>query len=218
MNFSELLNFTEYSKLLIGLIALADPFGTIPMFLGETTNFSVDEKIKIAGTAAVTFAISLIVFIFAGLLVLNIFGISIASFRVAGGILLLIYGLSMMGLINLPKNETSRKKEKVKTIGIVPLGIPKLAGPGAITTVILYSDIHDEFEHKILVSLVVLTTALIIYAVLFASSKFGEKISASTTTVMNRVMGLLLSAIAIEFIFDGIAGHFPGIDTIHTDF
>ncbi len=89
-----------------------------------------------------------------------------------------------------------------------------LAGPGAISNVILYAGGHEGIEHKLLVMAVVLSTALVVYWVWRLAARYGDRLNPSTLIIANRVMGLLLAAIAVEFILDGVAAHYPNIITI----
>lgn len=215
MDFAELFNWPEYFKLLIGLLALANPFGIVPVLLGATRGQQNQQRINLLTTSVIVFIITLIVFVFVGYLILNVFGISIAAFRIAGGVLFLFFALQMLGLIVIPDTYSKKGVKSSDSLGIVPLGIPLLAGPGTISNVILYAAIHEGIEHKLVVSGVVLATGLIVYLFVRGALALGHKLSDSTMMVINRVMGLLLAAIAVEFILDGIAAHFPGIETIH---
>jgi multiple antibiotic resistance protein len=113
------------------------------------------------------------------------------------------------------QHDTKTVDGNLATIGIVPIGIPKLAGPGAISTIIIYASEHEALEHAILVSGVILTVAIIIYLIfqmaLVMESFFGE----TATVVMSKVMGLIVASLGIEAIIHGIAGHFPDLTIIH---
>jgi multiple antibiotic resistance protein len=215
MDWSELQNWDEYTKLLIGLLAVTDPLGVFPSVLGLTDNKAVPEKKKIIRVSVFTFAITLLLFTFLGAYILDIFGITIAAFKIAGGLLFLFYALDMMGIIEMPTLATSAQPDSPGSLGIMPIGIPLLAGPGTISTIIIFADQHDSLEHKLLVSGVILTVALIVFSLyrsfLLMDSLIGEK----TMVVLNRVMGLLLAAIAVEFILDGIVAHFPQLISVH---
>jgi multiple antibiotic resistance protein len=215
MDWSELLNWDEYSKLLIGLLALTEPLGTTPVLLGMTEKFSLAQKKRIVNVAIITFIVTLLVFTYIGVYILNLFGITIGAFKIAGGVLILFYALEMMGLIRLPPSGEPSLGDKVSTIGIVPIGIPLLSGPGAISAIIIYASAHEGISHKLLVNGVIISVALIVFLIFRSSLILGPRIGDTGTTVLNRVMGLILTAISIEFILDGIVAHFPQLISIH---
>ena len=215
MDWAELTNWTEYSKLLIGLFAIAGPLSTLPVFLGLTKDRSTSEKNRVALVAVITFAIALIIFTYFGQAILNIFGISIAAFRIAGGILLLLTALDMMRSDDGEQPVERTTNSKSMAIGIVPIAIPLLSGPGAISTIIVYANAHQSMEHLLLVSLVIITVALLVYLTFRLALAMGPLLGDTATTVMNRVMGLIVASIAIEFILHGIAEHFPQLSALH---
>ncbi|GAB4425793.1 MAG: YchE family NAAT transporter [Anaerolineales bacterium] len=215
MNWAEISNWTEYSKLFIGLFAIAGPLSAVPIFLGLTGNKPVSEKNRVALVAILTFSVTLLVFTYFGEAILEIFGISLAAFRVAGGILLLLSALDMMRSDSSSKPVESSSASSSTAIGIVPLAIPFLSGPGAISTVIIYASVHEGLEHLLLVSLVILSVALLVYLVFRMAMSMGSLLGDTANLVMNRVMGLIVASIAIEFIFHGLAEHFPDLTILH---
>lgn len=215
MDWSELQNWEEYSKLLIGLLAVTDPLGSLPMVLGLLENYAITEKKKIIFSSIITFIITLSLFTYVGIYILDLFGITIAALKIAGGIMFLFYALEMMDLINLPTTVDPSKATLSTSIGIVPIGIPLLAGPGTISTVIIFADMHASFSHKILVNGVIVMVGVLVFVLYRLSLVMGQRMGETTTNVMNKVMGLLLAAISIEFILDGIVAHFPQLTSIH---
>ena len=215
MDWAELSNWTEYSKLLIGLLAITGPLSTVPIFLGLTANSSSTERRLVALVAVVTAAITLLIFAFFGQSILDIFGISLAAFRIAGGILLLLTALDMMRSDVAAKPAESAAPRKTAAIGIAPIAIPLLAGPGAISTIIIYASAHESSAHAVLVSLVILGVMLLVYLIFRLALSMGSLIGDTATTIMNRVMGLIVASIAIEFIIHGIAEHFPDLTILH---
>jgi len=215
MDWAELSNWSEYSKLLIGLFAITTPLSTLPVYLGLTAKCSSARKKSVAMVAVVTFAITLIIFTYFGQAILNIFGISLAAFRIAGGILLLLTALDMLRSNDGAQSVEDATESKSAMIGIVPIAIPLLSGPGAISTIIIYANAHDSIEHSILVSLVIATVALLVYLIFRVAMAMGPLLGDTATTVMNRVMGLIVASIAIEFILHGIADHFPQLTILH---
>lgn len=216
MDWSELKNWHEYTKLLLELLALADPIGAVPMLGSLIGKFSLEDKKRTINISIFTFVVALFVILYLGIYLLSLFGITIAAFEIAGGIMFLFYSLDMLGLIQIPYLSSDVSDlETIKSVGITPVGIPLLAGPGTISAIIIYGSIHASFTHKILVMGVILTVAAIIYLVFRISLTMGDGLGKKTTAIMNKVMGLLLAAIAVEFILDGLVAHFPQLISIH---
>ena len=204
----ELREWNEYVRLLVGLLALINPLTILPIFLGLVQGRTRQEKRKISMVASVTVLVTLLSFTFLGGALLGLFAITIESFRIAGGILLLLTALEMMRA----KATTERAADgevNLTSIGIVPLGIPLLAGPGAIVTTIVDATALPSIAHKLAVSLVIALVALITYVVLRLSAKADKYLSPTAMTVFNRVMGIIIASIAIEFILNGLAAKFP---------
>jgi multiple antibiotic resistance protein len=215
MDWAELQNWDEYSKLLVGLLALTNPFGSIPVLSSLMDKFPPADKRKVIGMAVLTFTVTLVIFLFLGALILELFGITLGAFRIAGGVMFLFYALNMLGLIQLPNSSESLDLTSARSLGVTPIGIPLLAGPGTISTIILLASDHDSFSHKILVMGVILSVAVIVYVVFQAALIMGKGLGKTGTGIMNKVMGLLLAAIAVEFILDGIVAHFPQLISVH---
>jgi len=223
MDLSELSDWPEYTKLFVGLLALVPPSVNVPIYLGLTAQRSKEDKQKIAFVSVVGFAVLMIVFVFLGEAILDTFGISIAAFRVAGGILLLLIAFDL--LRGDPEEEAEEELEDLGeqrrqsgnavAVALVPLAVPMLAGPGAISTAVIYAQEEAGFTHRVLVAVVVLLVAALLYS-LFRLSALGAKLFTPTVaSVFDKVMGLIIASIAIEFIFHGIAGHFPDLRILH---
>jgi len=214
MDWSGLLHWTEYSKLLIGLIVITDPIGSLPVVVSLTPRMSTARKMRVVGSAALTFVVTLLSFAYAGTLLLSLFGITMAAFQVAGGILFLFYGLEMVGLIRLPGSTEDMAARSAASLGIVPIGIPMLAGPGTISRVVIASGAQDALSHKLLVGVVVLITALIVYVGFRVWLAVAPRLDAVPLQVIKSIMGLLLAAIAVEFVFGGITAFLPSLTAL----
>ncbi len=207
-----MLELTEYTKILIGLIAIVNPLGAVPIVMSMTTNCSMAERQAITHTAVLSVGIILLASLFVGQAVLSFFGISIPSFRVAGGILIFIIALSMLhARVNETKQtrEESHESASKDSIAVVPLAIPVLAGPGAISTVILYAHKGNSLGHYLLIALDIMILVLILYAVLKLVPVLSRRISQTGINIFTRLMGLILASIAVEFIANGLKGMFP---------
>jgi multiple antibiotic resistance protein len=216
-DWSELLNWTEYTKLLFGLIAITAPLGATPVFIGYVGHMEKKQQNLAALVTVSAYIVLLTIFTFLGEAILAFFGITLAAFQVAGGLLLLVSALDMLRSdIDTDTAETD-KSDNVNpiSIAIAPLAIPLLAGPGAISTIMIYAGIHSSSEHSILLTLAILTVAVIVFIAFRGALKMGNIFNATTMIIANRIMGMIIASIAIEFIMDGIAGHFPQLMILH---
>src|SRR5487761_2789383 len=135
-----MLHYAEYIKIFIGLLAIINPFGVIPIFISMTADQNTVQHKKTIDRVALGVIIILLVTLFCGELVLTFFGITIASFRVGGGILILLMAIAMLHAKTSNIKQTDEEADESiakESVAIVPLAMPLLAGPGAISTVIL---------------------------------------------------------------------------------
>jgi len=207
-----MLTLNEYLQLSAGLISVVNPIGIIPTFLSLTRRRSEAERKRTALVCAFSVATVLIVSLLVGEPILHFFGISLASFRVAGGILILSMALSMLharddGSRHTPE-EHAESHEK-ESVAVVPLALPLLSGPGAISTTIVYAHTQQSVAHYLLVVAVILSVAGIVLAALLSAPKIAGVMGHTGMNVVTRVMGLILASIAVEFIAKGLAVLFP---------
>jgi multiple antibiotic resistance protein len=209
---NNMLNYAEYVKMFIGLLAIINPFGVIPIFISMTTDQNSVQRSKTINMVAVGVIIILLVALFFGELVLDFFGITIASFRVGGGILILLMAIAMLhaktSYIRQTEEEADESIEK-ESVAIVPLAMPLLAGPGAISTVILMAHKSSGVAHYMVIALGIILLGLVVWGVLRLSPWIATRIGATGINIFTRIMGLILAAIAVEFIANGIQGLFP---------
>ena len=210
-----MLEYSEYLKMLIGLIAIINPIGAIPIFISITSEYSTAEKKVAASTATFSVLIILLVSLYLGELILDFFGISIHSFRVAGGLLILLMAIAMMHAKTSQTKQTTEELDETDekdSIAIVPLAIPLLAGPGAISTVILYAHKGSGVSHYSIVSLSIVVICLIMLSIFWLIPYVSKYISKTGINIFTRIMGLILAAISIEFMANGLKGLFPSLN------
>jgi multiple antibiotic resistance protein len=191
-------NALNLAKAILALFIIVDPFGNIPLFMNLTEKMPKEQRRKVFNTATLVGFILLLAFAFAGQEIFSVFGVSIFSFEVAGGILLLIIAIKI--LISGSLLEMSESHE---SIGAVPIAMPLLVGPGAITTTIFNLQTYG-----------VVVTALSVFAVLtltwvilrYVSSVY-RFLGKTGSLVIARVMALLIAAIAIQYVLFGVT-HF----------
>jgi len=209
-----MLDYAEYIKIFIGLLAIVGPFGAIPMFISMTADETDSQRRQTINTVALSVGIILLVSLFFGEPLLHFFSITIDSFRVGGGILLLLMAISMLHGKTSPVVQTSEEAAESiekEAVGVVPLAMPLLAGPGAISTVILAAHKSTGVAHYLSIALVIILLSFLIWIVLRLSPWIESHISATGINIFTRIMGLILTAIAVEFISNGIKGLFPGL-------
>lgn len=214
LDLSELTNWTEYTKLFVGLMALVPPPIIVPLFLSLTANRTKAESNKMAAISSAAFGLTLVILVFTGQAILNLFGITIGAFQIAGGLLLLLMGLDMLRS-NFSAASLSSSNASLVSTSIVPLTIPILAGPGALSTIIIFAGNHEGLTHRIVVALVSLAVALIIYILFRLALTTSFLFTETASNVFNRIMGLIVTSIAVEFILHGLAAHLPDFRILH---
>lgn len=208
-------DWTWASRTLIGLLAIVNPLGAIPIFMALTFERDDLPLKKIVKLASLTVVIGLLVAAFFGPLILQAFGISVAAFRVGGGILILMMGLSMLqAKVSGAKHREEEAEEAMskETIGVVPLGVPLLAGPGSISLVIVETEriSGNLFKTGFLV-LSIFVVALAAYICLSLAPLISARLGKTGVNVFTRIMGLIITAIAVGFITEGLGNLLPGL-------
>ncbi len=209
-----MMSYAEYFKMLVGLVAIVNPFGVIPLFISMTANESTTERRKTMNLVPIGVTIILLVSLFLGEEILRIFGITIDSFRVGGGILILLMAIAMLHAKTsniVQTGEEADESIEKESVAIVPLAMPLLAGPGAISTVIIAAHTTVGITHYIVLSTAIILVSALIWGVLRISPWIARHISATGINIFTRIMGLILAAIAVEFIANGIKGLFPAL-------
>jgi len=207
-----MLHYAEYIKIFIGLLAIINPFGAIPLFISMTSDQNALQLRKTINTVACGVVVILWVALYCGELVLEFFGITIASFRVGGGILVLLMAISMLHAKTSNIRQTDEEADESiakQSVAIVPLAMPLLAGPGAISTVILDAHKSTGIAHYTIIALGIMLLGLMVWGVLRLSPWIATRIGATGINIFTRIMGLILAAIAVEFIASGLQGLFP---------
>ena len=205
--------YVRFSLLaLSSIFFLVDPFAALPTFLGVTAGYDAARRVRTARKASLTAFVILSVFAFAGQFIFRLFGITLPAFEMAGGIILLLIGLDMLQAKRSPTQEavgdTVAATQK-DDAGIVPLGIPMLAGPGAITSVmVLVGQAQTGGQTRwqmIAILAAILITAATCYLVLGNSDKVARMLGDTGIRILVRIMGLLLVALAVQYFVNGLA-------------
>jgi multiple antibiotic resistance protein len=199
-------------KVTIALFAIVNPIGSLPIFISATDGWTRRDRARTAKTVAVSVFTVLTVAAFLGDQILSFFGISIPSFQVGGGILLLLIAISMMhgkqsGTRQTPEEAQTLAERKV--IAIVPLSIPLLAGPGAISNMIIAAQQNSGILWHLSLLIPIVTVACVIWVVLRLSVPISNQLGSIGINIVTRLMGLILAAMAVEFCAHGLLGLFP---------
>ena len=203
-------DFTEYTKIFISLFAIIDPVGIIPIIIAFTAGMSAQKRERVGRVASLSVFGILLAALLLGEAILSFFGISIHSFRTAGGILLLLMAINMLiGHKQVPAPEDNADTESTQSIAIVPLSTPLLAGPGAISTVIVDAHKASSAGHYGVMALVLVALSLTVWLTFLVAPWVSRRLGSIGSTIVTRLMGLLLAAIAVEFIAGGLRGLFP---------
>jgi multiple antibiotic resistance protein len=199
------------------IFAIVNPIGNIPVFVAITQDYSPEQKMRVIRKVCIVAASVLLAFGIFGNYIFAIYGITIPAFKIAGGLLLFSIAFNMTrGQVSKTKmtgeeHEEALEKEEV---GVVPLGIPLFAGPGAITTVMIYISLATTSNDVVFdlssIFISILITIIASYILLKYAEPIFSKMGKSGAGAFTRIMGLLLAAIAIEFI---LTGTFTAIDT-----
>ncbi len=210
-----------YLKSFLGLLAIVDPFIAVPMFLALTPNATHVDRKRIARIAAVTVFSVLAIALLVGSSLLEFFGISLSAFKVAGAILLFMSAVSSFnatpGRVRQTPEEEAEAHDR-HAIGVVPLGIPLLAGPGAISLVIVYGatagrGAPSKVLHIAAMLVVIALVAMVTWLCLRAAQKVSTRMGVTGMNVTTRVGGLITAALAVEVLAAGLLGLFPGWKT-----
>ncbi len=206
--------WAEYAKFFAGLLAIVNPIGAIPVFVSLTTNQTRAERYRTASLAAVSVGAVLLAALFTGEAILGFFGIGIASFQVGGGILILLIAVSMMHARVSPAKQTAEEAQDAadkESVAVVPLAIPLLAGPGSVSTIIMYAHRVPTRSHYAILSIEILLIALLVWVVFRMAPRLADMMGRIGINVLTRIMGLILAAIAVEFMASGLRQLLPGL-------
>jgi multiple antibiotic resistance protein len=202
----------EYSRFFTALLVILNPFAAIPIFLSLTQGYNPEERSRSVTLAAITVSIVLCLSAMFGEAMLTVLGTSLPSFRVGGGIILLLMALAMLRAQPDQMRTSSAEKAEAEgreNIAIVPIAIPLLAGPGSISTVIIQMHRPGAEYHQFYVIAIILLLALLLWVVLRLATPIGRVLGPIGLNILNRLFGLILTAVAVEVMSNGLRDLFP---------
>lgn len=206
--------WAEQIKYLVGIFAILNPLGAIPIYLSLMTDRRPEEMHHTALKTSVAVAAILILAVWAGDGLLVFFGIGIPAFRIAGGLLVLIIAIAMFDARTSTARHTDAEQAEAESkndIAVVPLAIPLLAGPGAISLTIVDAHQAGSLPGKFVFCLGIAAVAAIVWLVLRLAEPIGQRLGTGGLNIATRVMGLILAAMAVQFMADGMLDLFPGL-------
>jgi len=206
-------------KPLIALLAIVNPIGVVPSFIHFTQNLSREQRRRTIRVSAFSAFLVIALSALAGQKIIEFFGISLASFQVGGGTLLLISAIQMLSAqpIEGRREDVTEGASKVDagaSIAVVPLTIPLLTGPATISTMVIYAEkTRHWWQLAVLVGYGVVV-ALATFAVFSASGRIARALGQTGINIMTRLMGLILAALAVELLADGLTKLFPVLGSV----
>ena len=205
-------HWSEYSRFIIALLVILDPFMALPIFLELTRFYTPMERRRVARIATLAVIVVLFIAALSGETLLQWMGTSLGSFRVGGGIVLLLMALAMLRAEADPVRTTPGEEVNAArraSIAVVPVAIPLMAGPGAMGTVIVAMQRSSASYHSWLILGSIVLVGLVLWLVLRLAEPIGHALGDIGLNILNRVLGLLLAAIAVETIANGLKQLFP---------
>jgi multiple antibiotic resistance protein len=198
-------SITSFLKDTLSLLAIVEPLGAIPVFLTLTAAYSQNKQLRVARRAAMSGFLILLSALVAGKLLLEIFGISLSSLRVAGGIMFLVMGIQLVisEPVKITNSEIS-EAENLSDVAVVPLALPILSGPGAMGAVILLGDKGNPLIQMPKVGLIIGIVMFLSYLCFRLANPIGKKLGITGLNILNRISGLIVLAIGVEFILAGV--------------
>lgn len=209
------MDITELIKAFGAFFAIMNPFVNLPIFLALTTGFTVSQQRMLVFKMALFSSVMCIVILIAGQRIIGLFGISVDAFRVAGGIVLASIAWSMLNGKSITSHEGTEKEKgsmkELSSLAFYPITFPIIVGPGTIATIIIYAGIAKTVGGTVTIAAVLGVVLAILFAVLFFASAFGKVLSDTMRVITMRLMGMILLAISVEMVVDGLKVVLPGL-------
>ncbi len=212
------MDFNEYLNFAVAMLAIVNPLGIIPMWSQLTSDLYTKTRREIAVMLTLTAIVVLLMFLIGGENILEFFSIDLMVFKVAGGLLLLFTGFSMVNG-DTARRDRLNEDEDASTFQVaksrfrkivVPLGIPMLSGPGSLTTVLLFGAEAKSTTEYIILSVIMTGVMLLLMLAFYFSRILEKKIDPIIFDIMTRLFGVLVTAIAVQFMVEGLGNIFPG--------
>ena len=201
------MSFDTLLSAFVTLLLVVDPLGLVPTFIAVTEGLPAQARRHVAQRACIIAALVLAGAALGGDWLFRVVGITLPAFRIAGGIILLLIGIEMLQARRSQTKESPGETEECvekEDVGIIPMGIPMLAGPGAISAVMVMIGSMPNWWYALPVFSAIAVTALLSYWILAGADRVRHYMGETGIRIMARLMGLVLTAMAVQFILDGI--------------
>jgi multiple antibiotic resistance protein len=205
---------TEIVKFIVAMIIMMNPLGSLSIFLDLTKKSTLADQRKIAINASMAIFVIMILTVWTGKDLLTLLGITIPSFRVAGGLILLLMGLSMLQSKESAISHTTEDDVAARerhSIAIVPMALPVIVGPGAMSTIIIAIGDSPHFYSMLWISLACIALTLGMGIMLYFATPIAKFVGVSVIKVVTRIMGMIIMAIAVGMLASGLTGLFPAL-------
>lgn len=211
------MTFSEFVNHFVTLLVIANPLSALPVVLRITRNQTIEQKRHTGRTCAIAVMVIFLVVTWIGSPLLAILGIKLQSFQIAGGLILLTIAFSMLNAeessMKLSADEQAQKRSDMGAI--VPLAMPIIAGPAAMTTLIVSVSEYPGLINQLLISASAILVALVMGALLYFAANLEKVLGIQGVNIINRVGGLILAALAIQMLANGLLIFFPGLGVVH---
>ena len=208
------MSYADTVKFLVAMIIMMNPLGSLSIFLQLTNRLSITTQRQLALKCGIAITVIMILTIWTGSSLLDLLGITIPSFRFAGGIILLLMGLSMLQSKESPVSHTPEDDtaaEERNSIAIVPMALPIIIGPGAISTLIIAANDYSNALHKLYLTLLCGILAIGMVIILYFGGKIAYFVGESVIKVITRIMGMIIMAIAVGMLANGLIDLIPAL-------
>lgn len=193
---------------LASLFSVVNPIGAVPVFLGMTSDYSKAVQHKTVLHTSIYFSAILLVFFFAGSLILSFFGISINAMRIAGGLVILNSGFALLSSkfeeARAISEEITEEASHKQDISFSPLAMPLLSGPGSISLLISLSAQHTDWPSRLVIAGVIVIMGLIVFLIFRSAPYFNRVLGVAGMRALSRIMGFIVMAIAVQYIISGV--------------
>ena len=206
------MDYKEVANYFISLLVICSPFSALPTLIILTHDRSMEEKKQIGIKSGIAVAVILTIVTWVGSPLLDVLGITVPAFQFAGGFIIFLLALSMLNAQTSRMKQTTEDQKEAKhkeSIAIVPLAIPLMAGPGAISTVVVYVNSNPGFFNALYLNACALVVALVLGVTLYFAAHLEKVLGHTGINIVNRIGGIILAAMAVQTMSRGMLGLFP---------
>lgn len=204
----------QFIHFTIAMLTITNPVGNLAIYASLTADNTPAERRHTAAVAGMAIAIILVVVVWSGDFIMRAFGLTVAGFETAGGLIIVLLGLSMLHGQTSAMHHTKEEGAEAATknsIAVVPMAIPIIAGPGAMTTIIIQVQKFDDFGDKVAITGVCLGISVLLWLAFSVATPASRMLGVAGVNIVTRIMGMILAAIALQMLANGLKGLLPGL-------